>query len=114
MPATWSSIRSWGPEPRWPRRTLLERVGYGAEISPAYCDVILRRMINLTGRRADARSDAETFAAVAEARGVPVDQALNPKAQDSRAIKHHGPNPFYGNAKLRSSTPRSLLLERPG
>jgi hypothetical protein len=41
----------------------------------------------------------ETFAAVAEARGVPVDQALNPKQQDSRAIKHRGPNPFYGPKK---------------
>ena len=28
---------------------------------------------------------------------MPVDQALNPKRQDSRAIKHHGPNPFYGS-----------------
>jgi hypothetical protein len=27
---------------------------------------------------------------------VPIDQALNPKQQDSRAIKHHGPNPHYG------------------
>jgi hypothetical protein len=38
----------------------------------------------------------ETFAAVAESRGVAVDQALNPKESDSRAIKHHGPNPHYG------------------
>jgi len=29
---------------------LLGRAGYGCELSPAYCDVILRRMVNL-GRR---------------------------------------------------------------
>ena len=38
----------------------------------------------------------EPMAAVAAARGVPVEQALNPKQKDSRAIKHRGPNPFYG------------------
>ena len=75
---------------------MLERVGYGCEISPAYCDVILRRMMNLTGETAMLAATGETFAAVAESRGLPVDQALNPKQQDSRAIKHRGPNPFYG------------------
>jgi hypothetical protein len=39
---------------------------------------------------------------VASARGVPIDQALNPKVQDSGAIKHHGPNPYYG-PKRRTS-----------
>ncbi len=40
---------------------VLGRIGYGCEISPAYCDVILRRMMNLTGetpilrRRRDVR-----------------------------------------------------------
>ena len=36
---------------------VLGRVGYGCEISPAYCDVILRRIMNLTGETADARGD---------------------------------------------------------
>ncbi|MGO9231042.1 MAG: DNA-methyltransferase, partial [Bryobacteraceae bacterium] len=75
---------------------VLDRAGYGCEISPAYCDVIVRRMMNLTGETAILAETKETFAAVAEARGVPADQAMNPKAQDSRAIKHHGPNPHYG------------------
>jgi DNA modification methylase len=75
---------------------LLGRDGYGTEISPAYCDVIARRLMNLTGNEAVLESTGETFSAVAVSRGVPVDQALNPKAQDSRAIKHHGPNPHYG------------------
>jgi len=78
---------------------LLERAGYGCEISPAYCDVILRRIMNLTGETAMLAGTGERFAAAAESRGVPVDQALNPKQRDSRAIKHRGPNPFYGPKK---------------
>ena len=49
----------------------LGRVGYGCEISPAYCDVILRRMMNLTGEAATLSEMNETFAAVAAARDVP-------------------------------------------
>ena len=54
---------------------LLERVGYGCEISPAYCDVILRRIMNLTGDTAMLAATKEIFAAVAESRGVPADRA---------------------------------------
>ena len=75
---------------------LLDRAGYGCEISAGYCDVILRRLMNLTGETPMLAETGETFAAVAEARGVPIDEALNSKQQDSRAIKHHGPNPHYG------------------
>ena len=81
----------------------LDRVGYGCEISPAYCDVIVRRMMNLTGGTAVLAETNEPFAAVAGARGVPADQAMNPKAQDSRAIKHHGPNPHYGPRARKAS-----------
>ena len=77
----------------------LERAGYGCEISPAYCDVIVRRIMSLTGEPAVLAETGGTFAAVAESRGVPADQALNPRQQDSRAILHHGPNPFYGSKK---------------
>jgi len=76
----------------------LERLGYGCEISPAYCDVILRRIMNLTGDT-DARGNERNIAAVAESRGVPFDEALNPKQQDSRATQTRGPNPFYGPKK---------------
>jgi site-specific DNA recombinase len=65
------------------------------ELSPGYCDVIVHRIRNLTGGDAVLESTGEAFAAVAESRGVPADQVLNPKAQDSRAIKHNGPNPHY-------------------
>lgn len=90
---------------------LLGRAAYGCEISAGYCDVILRRLMNLTGetpilvRDGDASMDGATptFVAVAEERDVPIDDAVNPKAQDSRAIKHHGPNPHYGPSKRKAS-----------
>jgi hypothetical protein len=75
---------------------VLGRTGAGAEISPAYCDVIVCRITNLIGDEPVLETTGETFAAVAALRGVPIDQAMNPKQQDSRAIKHHGPNPHYG------------------
>ena len=75
---------------------LLGRIGCGCEISPAYCDVILRRMMHLTGGAPVLAETGAAFVDVSAARGVPVDQVLNPKARDSRAIKHHGPNPHYG------------------
>lgn len=81
---------------------LLDRTAYGCEISPAYCDVILRRMMNLAGNTPTLEATGESFAEVADARGVDPGQALNPKAQDSGAIKHHGPNPHYGPRRKAS------------
>jgi DNA modification methylase len=81
---------------------LLDRTGYGCEISPAYCDVIIRRVMNLTGDTAALAATGETFAAVAESRGVPADQVLNPKQNDARRIRHHGPNPHYGPQRRAS------------
>ena len=80
---------------------LLGRSGYGCEISPAYCDVIVRRMLNL-GVDAVLESNGDSFADVAAQRGVDPGQALNPKAQDAGAIKHHGPNPNCGPASKAS------------
>ena len=59
---------------------LLDRVGAGCEISPAYCDVIVRRISNLTGEGPRLAETGETFAAVAEARGAPADHAVNSNA----------------------------------
>jgi DNA modification methylase len=81
---------------------LLDRVGYGCEISPAYCDVIARRLMNLAGATAALESTGQPFVEVAESRGVDPNDALNPKGQDSRAIKHNGPNPFYGPKRKAS------------
>jgi ParB-like chromosome segregation protein Spo0J len=75
---------------------VLDRVGAGCEISPVYCDVVLRRMTDLTGEPAVLADTGETFPAVAAARGVAVEQTLNPRGSDPRAIQHHGPNPCYG------------------
>ena len=53
-------------------------------------------------RRDPLAETGEAFAAVVAARGVPIDQALNPKVQDSGTIKHHGPNPYYGPNRCAS------------
>lgn len=86
---------------------LLGRFGYGCELSPSYCDVILRRIWNLIGEAplliSPEDGSTATFQSVAEARGVPIEQSINPKAQDSRAIKHNGPNPHYGPRKRKAS-----------
>lgn len=48
---------------------VLDRAGYGIEISPAYCDVILRRMEHLTGVQ-PTLATGETFNDIAAQRGV--------------------------------------------
>ena len=80
---------------------VLGRAGYGVEISPGYCDLILSRMMNLTGHEPIHESGA-TFAEIAAARGIDPGQALNPKAPDAGAIKHHGPNPHDGPRRKAS------------
>ena len=47
----------------------LDRIGYGCEISPAYCDGIVRRLMKLTGEMATLADTGETFEAAAESRG---------------------------------------------
>jgi DNA modification methylase len=49
---------------------VLDRIGYGCEISPAYCDVIVRRMINLGAGPVVLEATGQTFDEVAAARGV--------------------------------------------
>jgi DNA modification methylase len=51
---------------------VLDRSGYGCEISPAYCDVIVRRMINLGAGSVVLESTGQSFDEVAiERTGVP-------------------------------------------
>ncbi len=50
---------------------LLDRTGYGVEISAAYCDVILRRMEHLTGTE-PALTSGEKFSDIAAHRAVAV------------------------------------------
>ena len=76
------------------------RRAYGTEISPAYCDVGLRRMMAISNETPVLQETGQTFAEVAQARGVPIDQAINPKQQDAR--RHNGPAPFYGSKRRAS------------
>jgi site-specific DNA-methyltransferase (adenine-specific) len=50
---------------------VLDRKGYGCEISPAYCDVIVRRIMNLGAGIAILESTGQTFDEVAADRRVP-------------------------------------------
>ncbi len=49
---------------------ILQRVAYGTEISPAYCDVILRRIAQLIGEEPTLAETGQTLTAVAAERGV--------------------------------------------
>ena len=49
---------------------VLGRTGYGCEISPAYCDVILRRMAELVGDEPLLVATGQSMREVAEDRGV--------------------------------------------
>lgn len=78
---------------------VLGRTGHGIEISPAYCDVALRRMMALTQEVPVLQATGQTFADVAQSRGVPLEQTANTKQQDARRIRHNGPAPFYGTKR---------------
>ena len=78
---------------------VLDRVGYGVEISPAYCDVILRRMMSLTGETPKLEEAQQALTEVAAERGVALEDCATPRALDSRAIKHRGVAPYYGSKR---------------
>jgi DNA modification methylase len=75
----------------------LNRTGYGVEISPSYCDVILRRAMDAFGVTPVLATTGETFTEVARAREVPADAAADLRAADSKSIRRK-PNgmPCYG------------------
>ena len=58
---------------------VLGRVGYGIELSPAYCDVSLRRLMAFTNETPVLQETGQTFAEVAELRGVPMKQHASPR-----------------------------------
>lgn len=58
----------------------LDRAGFGSEISPGYCDVILRRALDAFGVTPTLATTGETFLEVAHTRGVPMDAAADPRA----------------------------------
>jgi DNA modification methylase len=65
---------------------VLDRAGYGIEISPAYCDVILRRMEHLTGIE-PALLTGESFNDIATQRGSVSDAAGDLRLRDSKSIR---------------------------
>ena len=76
---------------------VLGRAGYGCEISPAYCDVILRR-IDMPGRNEPVLAETgETFSEVAAGRGVSTSESADLRQRDSKSIRRK-PNgmPCYG------------------
>jgi site-specific DNA-methyltransferase (adenine-specific)/site-specific DNA-methyltransferase (cytosine-N4-specific) len=81
---------------------VLGRTGYGIEISPAYCDVALRRISILIGEDPVLAATGQSFHEVAAERGVPIEHVENPKQRDPRRIRHNGPAPCYGSRKKAS------------
>jgi DNA modification methylase len=79
----------------------LNRVAYGCEISPAYCDVIVRRLLNL-GAVVTLEATGESFAPVAAARGTTPDAPPAPKGLHRFAKG----NPLHdlGGAKADAAT----------
>jgi site-specific DNA-methyltransferase (adenine-specific)/site-specific DNA-methyltransferase (cytosine-N4-specific) len=78
------------------------RVGYGAELSPAYCDVALLRLGNLIGKEPVLAETGQPMADVAAERGIPLDQADNPRARDSRRTQQPGPATQRGGRRKAS------------
>ena len=76
---------------------VLGRVGYGCEISPAYCDVILRRIERLAETEPVLADTGEKFCEVAARRGVPAMDGSDLRQRDSKSIRRK-PNgmPCYG------------------
>ena len=76
---------------------VLGRAGYGCEISPAYCDVILRRIERLAETEPVLAETGETFGEVAAGRGVSTDESADLRQRDSKSIRRK-PNgmPCYG------------------
>jgi DNA modification methylase len=85
---------------------VLDRIGCGCEISPAYCDVILRRMSELGGETPVLEATGQPLENVAAERGIDPDQALKPRERDSRRIQHRGPAPYYGSRKRAGESAR--------
>ena len=76
---------------------VLDRAGYGCEISPAYCDVILRRIECLAETEPVLAETGETFSEVAAGRGVSTAESADLRQRDSKSIRRK-PNgmPCYG------------------
>ncbi|MCL4395458.1 MAG: site-specific DNA-methyltransferase [Chloroflexi bacterium] len=66
---------------------VLGRAGYGCEISPAYCDVILRRIGQLAEIEPVLAETGEKFSEVAMGRGVSATPDTDLRQRDSKSIR---------------------------
>ena len=80
---------------------LLDRIGYGTELSPAYCDVVVRRVTAALDCTAVLAGANQTFEEVAAERGVPVDPPASRHTTDARSIRHKNGMPYYGPRKRK-------------
>jgi DNA modification methylase len=69
---------------------VLNRIGYGAEISPGYCDVALRRVAHLTGEEPALAETGAVMSEVAAERGVPCKQGVNVGRRRSTVVGTRG------------------------
>jgi len=60
------------------------RICYGLEISPAYCDVIVQRWQNFTGKEATLDGHGATFAHVRDGRIMEVEDAIKEEVLEAR------------------------------
>jgi hypothetical protein len=63
---------------------VLDRAGYGTEISPGYCDVVLRRIAHLTGEEPVLVETGASVTQVAAERGVTQSATTNGPERTSK------------------------------
>ncbi len=82
---------------------VLDRVGYGCEISPAYCDVILHRIEHLTETEPVLVETGERFSEVAAARAISAGGNADLPQSDSRSSrqKANGAPVFVKSGRIR-------------
>ena len=81
---------------------VLDRVGYGCEISPAYCDVIVRRIERLTEQEPVLADTGERFSKVAAARAPTAPDADLPQPDTrSNCQKPNGAPGFVKSGRIR-------------
>jgi DNA modification methylase len=59
-----------------------ERICFGLELDPKYCDVVIQRWQDLTGKKATLDGDGATFEHVKEGRRLAAEDAINENCQE--------------------------------
>ena len=66
---------------------VLARIGFGIEISPGYCDVVLRRMAVITGAEPVLAETGQSLREVAAARGCAIEFSVGSNVRDPRRTR---------------------------